>query len=70
MEDRASKLNMSKMPWAFRHSLTARLALKIPIYCSHSRIHEPTRLRLSSRLIENLWMLNLRDRVCFLKVVT
>jgi len=53
VEDRARKLNMPKMTWTLRHSLSTSLTLEVPIYSTHSRIHQSTFLRPLTCLIHH-----------------
>ena len=57
---------MTEVTRALRHTLSARLALEIPIDSAQPRIHQSASLRLMSCLIHHFRMLNLRDRVRFL----
>lgn len=66
MKNRPRQLYVTKMTRALRHPLTTRLALEIPVYCSHSRVHQTTHLRLVSGLVHNLRMLDFGDGDGFL----
>ena len=68
MKDRSCQLNVTKMTGALRHSFTTGLTLKVPINGTHARVHQPPNLRSMSRLIHNLGMFDLGNRVGFLFV--
>jgi hypothetical protein len=61
------QLNVAKVAGTLRHALTARLALEVAVDGAHSRIHQSAHLRLPGRLVHDLGMLDLGDRIGFLK---
>ena len=61
MENRARQLDMPKMPWTLRHPFSTRLTLEIPVYRSHTRIHEAADLRFVGGLVHNLRVFDFCD---------
>jgi hypothetical protein len=66
MKDRPRQLYVTEMTRTLRHPLATRLALEIPVYCSHSRVHQTAHLRFVGGLVHDLRILDFGDRVGFL----
>ena len=66
MEYWSSKLDMPEVTGTLSHPLPTRLTLEIPVDCAQPRIHQSAHLGLVCRLVHNLGMLDLSDRVRFL----
>lgn len=59
---------MPKMPWALRHPFPTRLTLEITVNRAHAGVHQSTHLWLVSSFVHDLRVLDLCDRVRFLRV--
>ena len=68
MEHGSSEFDVAKMARALGHALATRLALEVAVYGAHPRVHEAALLRSSARLVHNLGVFDLGDRVGFLVV--
>lgn len=66
MKNWSSKLDMPEMSRTLSHSLTTRLTFEIPVCRPHAGVVQATDLKLVCRLIDDLRMLNLRNRIRFL----
>lgn len=66
MKNRSCQLNMTKVPWTFRHPLSTRLTLEVTVDGAHSRIHQSAHLWLMGSLVHNLWMFYLGHGNSFL----
>lgn len=68
MKDGSGKLNVAKMASAFAHTCSTGGAFKVAVVRPESHVQKPTYLWKRRGRVVCLWMLNLNNRVCFLKV--
>jgi hypothetical protein len=66
MEHGPSQLYVAKVTWTLGHPFATCLTLEIPVNRAHSRIHQSTDFWFVRRLIHDLGVLDLGDRVTFL----
>jgi hypothetical protein len=67
MEDGASELDMTEVAGALGHALTAGLALEVAVDGAHLGVHEAANLGFLGDLIHDLRVLDLGDRIGFLR---
>jgi len=65
MKHRPRQLDMAKMTRTLRHTLTTSLTLEVPVNGAQTGIHQAANLWLVGRLVHNLRMFDLCDRICF-----
>jgi len=67
MEYGTSKLDMAKMPWTLSHTFTTCLTLEVPVYGTHPRVHQATKLGFMRRFIHDFGVFNFSHGVRFLQ---